>query len=133
MDVIKSEMTRRLGITLRRSGQGVSRRGQGVSRRGQGFKSEEARTIPLLFRLLIIPCIALRTVYRSFLFGYPLRLFDLSLPFESLLPRLTLPATSPILCLTSRTTVTSARIPEEDACHRATYVSSHAFKKEHRD
>ena len=24
-----------------------------------------------------------------------------------------------ILCLTSRTTVTSARIPEEDACHRA--------------
>ena len=23
-----------------------------------------------------------------------------------------------ILCLTSRTTVTSARIPEEDACHR---------------
>ena len=24
-----------------------------------------------------------------------------------------------MLCLTSRTTVTSARIPEEDACHRA--------------
>ena len=37
----------------------------------------------------------------------------------------------PILCLTSRTTVTSARIPDEDA--RATCVLSHAFKKEHRD
>ena len=35
-----------------------------------------------------------------------------------------------ILCLTSRTTVTSARIPEEDACHRARNLSvfSHVQK-----
>ena len=39
-----------------------------------------------------------------------------------------------ILCLTSRTTVTSARIPEEDACIRTRNLCvPHAFKKEHRD
>ena len=43
-----------------------------------------------------------------------------------------------ILCLTPLTTVTSARFPDKDACHRAPNscifpVFSHTFKKEHRD
>ena len=39
-----------------------------------------------------------------------------------------------ILCFTSRTTVTSARIPEKTlVIARASCVLSHAFKKEHRD
>ena len=39
-----------------------------------------------------------------------------------------------ILCLTSRTTVTSALIPDEDAwMARATCVFSHTFKTEHQD